>query len=395
MGKLDELLKQREDISNYLESLIEIHKDALSDGSDGSQLDTVRNHISICFSDLQKINEKLISHNGILKNEMSKLMEIRREVLELSTKEIELLKEKFNWSFDPTISSGVTHNDVTKFIFETHYRDDMNKYIELVGITNTSLARDKDEDKREKQERFYSNETSDGTADGNVLLTRDDTLKCMTYLHNASTTANKDIKALEALLKNMKKDQSFLGEEMKIQTSKIKSIKNRILNDLEKIHKRTETILREIDLKIPNQPQLKDKELYKLANEDSIDDLIQLAREKVELEIEFIDIKKDAYAQMLKEFKVESSNLKARHELWGDCLEEVISLEKKVKHEIARKGSNPVIPTDLIEIIQVSIEHLQELQILNNDKRITTLIGDEKDTLSRACQELRKQVQTR
>jgi len=392
MGKLEEYLKQREDITNYLEALVQVHKEALSDGSDGNQLDTVREHISVCFSDLLKINDKLISHNGILKNEMSKLIEVRAEVLELSTKEIELLKEKHIWDFDSSVPNKVLDNRTTKFTFETHYRDDMNNYIELVGITNTSLSRDYKEDNHGIEDNLYQKNTYEGSDENNSVLTRDDTLKCMTYLHNASSAVNKDIQALEGIIKNMKKDQNFLQDELKIQTSKIRTIKKRILNDIETINRRTEKILKEINLTIPNQSEVKDKKLISLAKGNSINNQIQLSREKVELEIEFIDIKKDTFAHMFKELKNETSGLKSQNELWKDCLEEVVSLEKKLKYKISRKGSGPIIPTDLIKIIQTSLNYLQELMNLNNSKVISSIIEDEKDTLIRACKELKKQL---
>ena len=384
MSQLDTLLKQKEEITKYLKELVTAHREALSDVSDGNQLDVVREHISICFSDLQTINDKLISHTGLLKNEITKLVEVRQNLLELSTKEMELLKERQVWDFDSNSPATGTKPQGNKFTIETHYRNDMNKYIELIGITNTSLARLEDNYNIDDNKHIRSQQNQIGDS---VDMTKEDTLKCITYLQSANVAANNDIKVLQTLLNNIQKDQKFIETELKLQNGRIRHKRNSITAELEKIERVRDSILAQSGIKLPKR-----NASSKVApnNTDSIDDLIQNAREKIELEVEFVDIKRDTLSQQLKDFKSESSDLSLQNELWTECLEDVISLERKLKHEIAKNGDRPVDPEDLTEIIQLSIQHLEKIEQMGGQVLVSTLIRDEKETLISACDQLQE-----
>lgn len=384
MSQLDTLLKQKEEITKYLKELVAAHKDALSDVSDSNQLDVIREHISICFSDLQTINNKLISHTGLLKSEITQLIKVRHNLLELSTKEMELLKERQLWDFESNPQIMNQKLQTNKFTIETHYRNDMNKYIELIGITNTSLARLEDNYDIDDNKYVHSKQNQ---ASDSIDMTKEDALKCMTYLHNANVAANNDIKVLQTLLNNIQKDQKFLETELKLQNARIRHKRNKITAELEKINQTRDSILTESGIKLPKQTvSLK----VTTNDKECIDDLIQNARKKVEFETEFIDIKKATLSQQLKDFKSESSDLSLQNELWAECLEDVISLEQKLKNEIVKSAEKPVNPKDLTEIIQLSIQHLEKIEKMGNQVLVVTLIREEKKTLISACDELQE-----
>lgn len=384
MSQLDTLLKQKEEITKYLKKLVNAHREALSDVSDGNQLDVVREHISICFSDLQTINDKLISHTGLLKSEITKLIELRKSILELSVREMELLKEGQLWDFDSDLNYTESKAEGNKFTIETHYRNDMNKYIELVGITNTSLARK--EDRHNVQDDKHINSNQDYVND-RIVMTKEDTLKCITYLQAANAAANNDCKVLQTLLNNIQKDQIFLETELKSQNARIRHKRNNIAAELTKVSQTRDSLLTGSGIKLPEQStSVKNRKNSK----DSIEDSIQSAREKLELTLEFIDINKDTMSQRLKDFKSDSSTLTLQGELWAECLEEVTSLERKLKLEIVKNGDKPLNRKDLTEIIRLSIQHLENLERTENQIMVSTIIKDEKETLISACDQLQQ-----
>ena len=272
MSQLDTFLKQKKEITKYLKELVSAHREALSDVSDGNQLDIVREHISICFSDLRMINDKLISHTGLLKSEITKLIELRKSILELSAREMELLEERRLWDFDSDLNSTESKPEGNKFTIETHYRDDMNKYIELVGITNTSLARKDDKYNVDDNKHINSNKDN---VNNRIVMSKENTLKCITYLQTANAAANDDSKVLQTLLNSIQKDQKFLETELKLQNARIRHKRNKIAAELTKINQTRDLLMAGSGIKLPKQgTSVKNGKTSK----DSIDDLIQRAR---------------------------------------------------------------------------------------------------------------------
>ena len=94
--------------------------------------------------------------------------------------------------------------------------------------------------------------------------------------------------------------------------------------------------------------------------------------------------------QQLKDFKSGSSNLTLQEELWAECLEEVTSLERKLKLEIVKNSDKRLDPKDLTEVIRLSIQHLEKLERTENQIIVSTMIKDEKETLISACNQLQQ-----
>lgn len=385
MVSLDSVLKQREDISKYLEVLVEAHKKALSNETVSGQLDSIRDHISICFDDLCTINDMLISHDGIVRKEIANLQDIRGKILELSRAETELLQQKRSWQLKNNIEADdILIQDSMKLSIETNYRNYMNKYIELVGISHTSLVNRDDTTPESTDDKIESEENDND-------MNREDIIKSMDYLKNAHNFIQKDIKLLENLLRDFKKDSTFLENEIKAQTGKIRNKRIQINNKLEEIETTRNNFLSQIGLKLPqnHSSTITERFLNIFIHEESIEKLTKIADDKLIFIIEFVDLKLESLIEQLKSYKNESSKLTSQKAIWSDCINIVVTLEKNLKYEISSSTKNLIKAEHIINTIQHSIAHLDNLCKSTNEKIISDLMAEEEGTLIRACQELK------
>lgn len=396
MNKVSHTLQQRQEITNYLQTLIEAHREVLSDGGDVSNLDQIRENVSICFDDLISINKRLTSHEGLLRQEIESIKGARMRILDLTTKTIKLIRSRDEWSATNIVnnitndnnSSAVESTDVDRMMIDIHYRSAMNQYIELIGASNTSLAM-QDNLSVSDTDTFIEPEKDSDLPDRLKLC------KSVMYLREAQIESEKSIQSLEATLDNLKKDQKFIERELKRQNTKIQSQRDAMSKTLEHIAVTRRAIFEDLDLPMPNITPLESvtKRFLGVAiKEESVEQQIQDANDELSLTIEYIDMRVVSLASQLNEFKDESSCLLTQKEIWQKCLKEVKSLEDNLKHSLLKRNSNHLSSEFIIQAIRSTIGSLEILQRQCQTTALQSLIKNEINTLDKACGVLNREA---
>ena len=397
MSKVDHSLQQREEITNYLQTLVQAHERALSDDRDGGDLYQIRESISICFDDLIQINDTLTSHNGILREEVERIKGARLEILDLSTKQIGLIRSREEWSTSDKMNkfrSDITPrsgNDgtVDNITIPLHYCGPMNKYIELVGASNTTLASQHDL-------QIGDLGKLDELTDERSPTDKSTMFSSLEYLQQAQLTSDSDIKSLEATLESLKRDQSFIERELKRQIVLIQSTKDSISSDLEIVTATKRDLFQKLEIPMPStepSESVAKRLLNMVIKDESAEQQIQDVNDELSLAIEYIDMKVTALADQLKEFKDESSELLTQKELWAQCTHEVLSLEDDLKIKFSEHMGKPHSSELIINTIQSTIDNLEDIQKRCSTNVLSSLTGNEIATLKKACSILSEEVE--
>ncbi|CAR26612.1 hypothetical protein ZYGR_0H04300 [Zygosaccharomyces rouxii] len=365
---LENILRQHAEIVDFLKSLVMVHRRALQDDNLSSQLDGVRRDIYICFNDLCKLNDMLIACDGEIKETVGMLKSSKEKFGKLADKEIKLQDEKKKWSleFSPLPESKVS------IPISSSYRPLLNQYIELVGATNTSLAAEPTTERDEEN----------GFVDRRRLLQSAELLQAC---HEESI---KDIKQLESLLRDFKKDQAFIITELRSNQARIRRETIRIDESIDKIHQSRKKLLNKVGLAIPEAPEFSflSHRLFNLQlNEDN------KKREQEQQDIanhasEFIDMKIRSLQDQLTHKKEDSSNLITQRNLWGECAQLVKELEDRLSTALTSKDGLP--SGQIKNWLKKTIADLNTTIAATDSDILITLITDEKEVIEKALVEI-------
>ncbi|GAV52598.1 hypothetical protein ZYGR_0AG05890 [Zygosaccharomyces rouxii] len=365
---LEDVLRQYAEIVDFLKSLVVAHRRALQDENLSFQLEGIRKDIYICFNDLCKLNEMLIACDGEIKETVTMLKSSKEKFGKLADKETKLRDEKRRWSVEiPPLSESKIKIPIT-----TGYRSLLNQYIELVGATNTSLA----------AEGTTGNDEQSGIVDRRQLL---QSVKLLQACHEESI---KDIKQLESLLRDFKKDQAFIVKEMRSHQAKIRRETAGIDESIAKVHQSRKKLLKKVGLAIPEasgSSSLSHRLFNLQLNEEN------KRREQEQQDIanhafEFIDMKIRSLQDQLTHKKEDSSNLVTQRNLWGECAQLVKELEDRLSTALTSKGKSP--SGQIKSWLQKTISDLKTTISAADSDILITLITDEKEVIEKALVEI-------
>lgn len=372
---LEDVLRQNAEISEFLKSLVAVHKRALQEQSLSSQLNKVRRDISICFNDLCTLNEMLISCDGEIKEEIEMLQKSRDKFAKLARKERQLLNQKKLW--DQTTAVAPIEEKSTSVTVSASYRILLDQYIELVGASNTSLV----------NEEVNSPNLESEVASPSELV---QSVKLLQSCHERNL---KDIQQLNQLLKNFIKDQHFIEKESKIRLSKIRRATNLIDEDLDKIRQSRNKLLSKVGLAFPDaQESSISRRFFHLGLNDDKDNKSQLEQDDIADHVaEFIDMKICSLQDQLTHKKENSSDLVSQRNLWNDCIEAVKTLEDRLSMALANDTPPSAVSSSKLKAwLKETIDELEMIISSTDSDVLIALVDGEREVIEKAYSEIAK-----
>ncbi|CAI1607832.1 hypothetical protein SEUBUCD646_0L04690 [Saccharomyces eubayanus] len=383
--ELNQVLEKKEEISQYLASLVGLHEKALSDVDSASRVTNIRKDITICLNDLCRVNDLLVSHDGLLKREIASLLHDKQDLLDLNERERLLWKERESWHIEQEVDTAHVDYVIDKnaiISISSHYRTSLNKYIESVGAENTTLSSTAD-----LNDKIEDTQNTDSSA-GQMLCN----YKLLQLSHRQ---AKSEITKLENLLRDFKKDDKFIEQELKSQSGRIRSEIGNIDFHLSKIEESKVQLMKKIGFESPlTQEKSLSERLFNLRlsdTDENYNERVTINKKNFVHMKDLIELKIDDLQDQLTKNKNESSALVAQRDLWLDSQRKVADLENELITKLRSSAGSKLSPSGMTGMIKSTIQYLNDLIDSSNEKLTTTLISNERDVLFKACEELNTQ----
>ncbi|SCU97695.1 LAFA_0G12750g1_1 [Lachancea sp. 'fantastica'] len=376
---MDEILTKKAEISEYLNTLANAHRRYLFDVQNSETLDKLRKDIHICLNDLCILNTMLVSSDGegSVKQELDRLAKYSRKIEKLDQQSgvaSDLLQQ---WNEDSETTPQVLLEDSKSgetFTFSTHYRQFLNRYLDNVGISNTSVA-DLSIESREALNHEYERSAS-----------KEPLLLNISLLQSGNAQAQQEIQQLESVLASLKKDQAFIQQELQNQQNEVQSVKAALKSNLESIHRSQEKVLNKLNIVDDTNRQPVDIALFarfsKTRQENNGNDLTKrLAYAK-----DYVKARQEILTANSKTYKEDLRHAESTRNLWDESLNRIRSLEQLLRTMLAEHPDTS--PLALSTEISTVISQLQDTNVSASSEILKVCLGDEIEVLKRANEEL-------
>lgn len=394
---LNDILVEVAEKTQLLESLIIPHEKALTESDYSDQLENIRAEISATLNSLSNLNDLLISHDGPLRTEISSLMASKSKLKKINMKELTLLNEQETLETLRNDSSnlessrpGFTTQQQQSITIASSYRHELQKYLDLVDVEKTSLNTNKLADNSKISEENVEN------SDFNFNLKRYE--KQQSILHSALTVNEIEIKKLETLLKEFRKDNNFIRDELKLINSNLKSHEDLISDELKQIDESRYAIMQSIGYSGRNEQQssILDSIVKLSIKKPDIRTLIQERIEEYSNLLNFIDMKLNGLDQMLQEYKSRKSEWAEKSILWSQCLALISELEVTVRDQLfsAHTIGSEISPDQIKAQIKKFLSKLNKLLDESDLEGVVySLVRNEVNSLNVALDEMNQMPQ--
>ncbi|SCU90411.1 LAME_0E08438g1_1 [Lachancea meyersii CBS 8951] len=371
---LEDVLTQRAGIRAYLDTLVQAHRRYLFDVQDPEMLDKLRKDIYICLNDICKLNFMLTSGDGggSVKQEIDRLAKFARK-LEKLDQQAKLVKDTLaQWdAIAETQSQPSLENESSNevYTFTTHYRQFLNQYLDRVGISNTSVT------DASHHYQVGSNLVADRDFDSTS------TMQNIAFLRSGHDHVQHEIHQLESLLATLKKDSTFIQQELLNRQNEVESAKVDLSNDLEAIQRSQEKVLAKLNIADESEPPL----LSRFGKTESRDPSRQL-QDRLNYAKDYVKARQEILNADLKMFKDDLRFAESTRNLWDESLSRISSLEKLLKAMLVENPNTS--PQRLSEEISNVIIQLRETNISTDSEVLNVCLGNEIEILKRANDEL-------
>lgn len=349
-------------INQFLVRLSSSHHELLlTSQGNNDQLNQIRKDIYICLNDLYTLNNWLINNRLDIEEEVMKLDKKSAKLCKLHREFNKLTSEKKAWELEEIKNNNsieIVGYDMIKL--HGNYHDLLNAHIDEIGIDNTSL-----------NDNFIEDNT----------MSKQELSKTVLRIQSAKAHSDSEIKQLESLLSNFKKDNVFITNELTRYKNRWKYEINYLDKKLEIIKSQQKSIL----LKLGLIKQTPSNKLFSFTHskQDIDDNCFQTALNQSE---EFIQIKKTNLQNIISECKQKKLILKQHKDVWRDAIEMVTNLETLLHDTLIKNNSDDL--SSISEMITSTIENLETLNMKNCDSLIKACIEDEIFVLQHAIDEL-------
>lgn len=363
----EDVLQQRAEIQAFLETLIIAHRKLLLDVQDTNRLEKVRKDILICFNDMCTLNGMLTSLDGDsgIRGQLQVLEKWDNRLEKLGKKEQSINKEMSYWQLSREGKSNPKDNKSETFTIRGNYHEFLNKYIDIIGIANTSLAEQHTDD----------DETHE--------MDKSELANSIVLLEDCNDQITSEITQLESLLQNFRKDQEFIFNELKRCRGKMDSILAQFEEELADVRQSQKKILMRLGL-LKNKDSSITTKMWNLSldknyNDNEFKDALGHAHEFISMKIGFLH-------DQLGKAKEETHRLQQQRNFWEDCLGLVGRLESSLREKLVSNPNTP--PVELLKSIWQTISQLKEISSLTECEDLQRCVDNEIEVLERACEEL-------
>ncbi|CEP61654.1 Atg23p LALA0_S03e07778g [Lachancea lanzarotensis] len=378
---MDDILRRKAEITAYLDTLVKTHRRYLFDVQNSDMLDQLRKDVYICFNDICTLNTMLTSSDGegSIKQELERLTKYSRKIEKLEQQSTVARDALKRWNDESETTSQISLEETQAgetYTFKTNYRQFLNRYLDNVGISNTSVA----DVSRDTPATSRPEIRNDGTSG------RKSSLQNISLLRSASLQAQQEIQQLKSVLATLSKDQAFIDHELQNQQNEVQSVKAAFTNDLEKIQRSQEKLLSKLNIANGKNSKHKDIALFARfstagaeSNNNNLSDRLAYAKD-------YVKARQEILTADLKTYKEDLRRAESTRSSWDESLERIRSLEESLRAMLIEDPNTS--PLKLSTEISTVISQLQDTNASTTSDTLKMCLGNEIEILKRANEEL-------
>ncbi|CUS20197.1 LAQU0S01e01178g1_1 [Lachancea quebecensis] len=374
--QLEEVLVQKAKIEEFLCELAAAHHKYLLQIQNPGVLDRLRKDILTCFSDICRLLSILVAAEGegSIRGEIDRLNKIASKLDRLNERERSLAAQVASWdavSFRDAFPELLT-KPAERHELNSTYRLYLDRYLDDVGVANTSLA-----DRQETHAGYEPEPESEEPAPATVL-------ERVALLQACKVRADRDISQLESLLAAFKKDRELVSEEIRRQENHIDTAKLALESDLQHVRHSQQRVLARLGITVKTGRQA-GSVLPNFGISGRQEESPEL-NDQLDYANSYLEAKQSVLTADLKKFKDELHPAEHSRNTWEGSLSQISKLEASLKSILIKNPNTP--PQVLSTEINAVVDYLEDASSGTSSSLLKYCLGSEIEVLKKANEEL-------